>query len=381
MKPECDAITPLLGAYADSELDAAKAGQVKQHLATCADCRRHLAQIEQLSELTKSVPHPELAEDYWYWHQHRVWRRINQDRRGLAKPLRRPLLSSWSISTAVGLVVVAVVVIGGWRMMGQGGLGDISRYLMMEKTAGKQPEAVAAQPKLAGDGARVDKAGSEAVRTADEIETANAAERPGKGAAEVSGGGSSGGLGAASREPAVATLQDRGKEAAATGYADKEELAEKTSQQHAKAVGQPVRSGAAGMAAPVPAPPATAGKQSPVPYVQTASTKVAPGLVSAPALPLVDAADTGTAVLGLSTDSLGFVTRAVVTHSSGRALNDSIAVLNARASRFKPVLVNGRPLGSVFQRQYRFMAAQKSDPPQDAPQDTPAPSRPGARRK
>jgi outer membrane biosynthesis protein TonB len=68
-------------------------------------------------------------------------------------------------------------------------------------------------------------------------------------------------------------------------------------------------------------------------------------------------------VLRLTTDSLGFVTLAVVTRSSGRALNDSIAVLNARESRFQPIRREGRPVGSAFKRQYRFRATREDEQP------------------
>jgi outer membrane biosynthesis protein TonB len=358
---------PLLGACADKELDATQAGRVEQHLATCADCRRELAQIEQLHKLVKSVPHPELAEDYWHWQQNRVWRRINHDRRGLARPLRQPLLSGRFVGMAAGLVVVAVVVIAGWRMLGQGSLIDVGRYLMTEKTAGTRPEAVAALPKKAGAEAQADNREPEAGRSADEIAAGKAVEAQGKGLMEVSRGGSVGGAGAAGREPVVVTLQDRGEGMAGAGYKDKEEVG-KPAQRQDNAVEQPAQSGAGAEATPSAASPVTAEEGSSLRLAQAAKAELTPELLSAPALPEVGEADTGTAVLKITTDSLGFVTRAVVMRSSGRALNDSIAALNARASRFKPVLREGRPLGSVFQRQYRFKVAEKSEQKQDKPE-------------
>jgi TonB family protein len=347
----------LLGACADKELDATQAGRVEQHLATCADCRRELAQIEELSKLTKSVPHPELAEDYWYWHQHRVWRRINHDRRGLSRPLRQSLVSGRFVGVAAGLVVVAVVVIAGWRMMDQGSLGDVSRYLMMEKTAGKQPEAVAAQPKTAGDEARADSREPEAGQSINEIAAGKAVEAQGKGLAEVGRGGSAAGLGTASREPVDATLHAPDQGMAATGHKDKGEAAELMLGK-ARAVEQPAPPGTAADFAP--APPGSAGKGA---RMRSEKADLTPVLVSEPILPEVGESDTGTAVLRLTTDSLGFVTQAVVTRSSGRALNDSIAVLTARASRFQPVLREGRPVGSAFKRQYRFRAAREDEQP------------------
>ncbi|MCX6844099.1 MAG: zf-HC2 domain-containing protein [candidate division WOR-3 bacterium] len=354
MKPECDATKSVLGAYADKELDAAQAVRVEQHLAACPDCQRELVQIEQLHKLVKSVPHPELAEDYWNWQQSRVWRRINHERRGLAKPLRRPLLSIWSFSAAAGLVVVAVVVIAGWRMLGQGSLGDIGRYLMMEKTTGTRPESVATLSKTASAEARSDNREPEPSTSVDEIAVGNEVEGQGTGLAGARRGGTAGAVGAASPEPVAGALRARHEGMAATGPKDKDEVAEPMLGQ-ASATGQPVASGAAADLAP--APPVYSGKGMRTQSEKPEGSDLTPTLLSEPILPEVGESDTGTAVLRLTTDSLGFVTVAVVTRTSGRALNDSIAVLNARASRFKPFVRDGRPLGSAFQRQYHFRAA------------------------
>ncbi len=308
----------------------------------------------------KSVPAPQLAEDYWQWQQHRVWRRINHERRGLARPLRQSFISGRFASVAVGLVVVAVVVIAGWRMMEQGSLGDVSKYLAMEKSAGKPPEAVAAKPTLAGDGARADKVEAAVRQSVDEAAAGKAAEEQGAGMAVGGRGGSSGGLGAASREPVVGALHADDQDMAATGHDDKDKAA-KLMLGQAK-VERPAASGAAGEVAPAP-PVKGMTMQSEKP----GKADLAPVLISEPILPEVGKSDTGTAVLRLTTDSLGLVTRAVVTRSSGQALTDSIALMNARASRFRPVMREGRPVGSVFQRQYRFRAAKESDEQPDIP--------------
>ena len=114
MKREGDAIRPLLGAYADKELDPARAEQVRIHLETCAECRRELAQIEGLGKLARSVQHPQLVDDYWDWHRDRVWRGIlGADRR--QAPSRRPTLA-WArlIMPVASAAVLVFVIFAGW---------------------------------------------------------------------------------------------------------------------------------------------------------------------------------------------------------------------------------------------------------------------------
>ncbi|MBI4713465.1 MAG: zf-HC2 domain-containing protein [Planctomycetes bacterium] len=56
---ECAKTRELIGPYLDNELSADELSRVKTHLADCADCRRELAELEQVKGLVRSLPrHP-----------------------------------------------------------------------------------------------------------------------------------------------------------------------------------------------------------------------------------------------------------------------------------------------------------------------------------
>ena len=142
MKQKCGRIRELLGAYADKELDQARADQVVHHLETCADCRRELDQILELSRLAKGVEHPKLAEDYWDWQRTRVWRGLRERRRALTPSYRPSFAWPRFAAAAAGFVVVLVVVLAGWRTL-LPRPGTTGRNLSEPKTMSESPVASA----------------------------------------------------------------------------------------------------------------------------------------------------------------------------------------------------------------------------------------------
>ena len=53
----CELVERDLDAYLDRELDAAGSTSVRDHVGTCAACRRQLAQRETLARLVRSAPY------------------------------------------------------------------------------------------------------------------------------------------------------------------------------------------------------------------------------------------------------------------------------------------------------------------------------------
>jgi anti-sigma factor RsiW len=372
MSDKCRDVKSLIGAFADGELDRARAELVRSHVAACADCRRELERVEALHNLVKKVEQPKLADDYWDWQRTRVWHGIRHDRRELARPRRQPFLFGRYAGMVAGAAVVLVIVFAGWRMFGQGSLVGTGRSLMAEKSEGAEPEVIAVTPEAAAGEEKAAGRGRESDRVLEVPRAEEATGTTGAGSAGVTRGGSAGAADEVRREPVAATLREQGEGMAAAGLKDRSDIQEPV-QRQVRASEHPVRTGTVGkVAQESPAPPVAAKKESTVRFAQAGVVNLSPELLSAPGLPDVAEKDTGTAVLRLTTDSLGVVTRAVVMRSRGRALNDSIAVRNARASRFKPVLREGRRLGSVFQRQYRFkMVARKSEQNEDKPKREP----------
>lgn len=99
---ECAKIRELIGPYLDNELSADELSRVKAHLADCADCRRELAELEQVKGLVKSLPrHPAPKT---------LVERIEQ----LNKPVQASLLLRYrwvipSLATAAAAVLVVYV--------------------------------------------------------------------------------------------------------------------------------------------------------------------------------------------------------------------------------------------------------------------------------
>ncbi len=62
---DCPHVQNLLSAYYDQELAPAEAAEVAQHVAHCAACAGELAEFEELTARTQSLPHPAPPPDLW----------------------------------------------------------------------------------------------------------------------------------------------------------------------------------------------------------------------------------------------------------------------------------------------------------------------------
>ena len=74
----CDEIKELLAGYQDGELEACQQEAVQRHLAECETCRRELARLEKVKEVTGRVQYKDLPLEVWerYWHD--LYRRIDR---------------------------------------------------------------------------------------------------------------------------------------------------------------------------------------------------------------------------------------------------------------------------------------------------------------
>jgi len=341
MKRERDAIRPLLGAYADKELDPARAEQVRIHLETCADCRRELAQIEGLGKLAKGVQHPQLVEDYWDWHRDRVWRGImGADRR--QAPSRRPTLA-WArlILPAVSAAVLVFVIFAGWRMLGEKspltGKGmvaerDLTQEPAPAPVATREERGPVAGAKSAGTGAAVGEGPSQLAATGRGTEKTEVSYA-GK------GGGAAGAVSGSNRSMAA---ERRG--------APQSEIA-------ADELGKALASA-----------PSPGGQPSGASSKKMGRIISGPVLLESPTLADADALDTGTVLLNVKTDSAGRVLSAAVRRSSGSAKLDSVAVRQMRLSRFKAAVKNNRSVSSSFEYPFRFQKKQAQPQEQQKPQ-------------
>ncbi len=64
MKKECQDIVGELSAYVDGEGTAALRAQIETHVAGCADCRRHLAELRKIAEGVAALPKMESASEF-----------------------------------------------------------------------------------------------------------------------------------------------------------------------------------------------------------------------------------------------------------------------------------------------------------------------------
>lgn len=347
MKRKCGSIRDLLGAYADNELDQARADQVVRHLETCADCRRELDQILELSRLAKGVEHPKLAEDYWDWHRTRVWRGLRERRRALT-PYYRPSFA-WPrlAAAAAGFVVVLVVVLAGWRTL-LPRPGAAGRALSEPKTMSESP--VASVPAVG--------------RSAE----SDAAKKITGGAALESEGRTD----ALAQVPATSV---RDEEKTSVGFAAKGVGAGSTSKPSAvpaaRGVVPKIEVAAERHREELAAVPSPSGER-----IGVSSDAEKGRVVSGPVLVgsppgYAAAPDTGTVLLSVRTDSTGRVVSAVVSRSSGSAKLDSLAVRQMLQSRFKAAVKNNRRVASSFE--YPFHIQKK--PARSAKRDRPTADR------
>jgi TonB family protein len=339
MKTACGPIREWLGAFADKELDQARADQVSRHLEACADCRRELDQIVELSRLTKSVERPRLAEDYWDWQRTRVWHGIRKASRRRT-PAFRPSFGWARLATvAAGAAVVLVVVISGWRtfMPRPGTVGPVGALPSELK---KAPEAPVART-----------SGGEELTAAD--------EKP-EPAADVAGAEAEGRADELSEAP-VAAWRDAEKLDA--GYAGKGAGATRTTAVPRPAP-TPMRRGVPEMEVAAQergkelASAPRAERRLGVSSERKSRIVSGPVLLESPPLPDVDALDTGTVLLNVKTDSAGRVLSAAVRRTSGSARLDSLAVRQIRQSRFTAAVRTNRKVPSSFQYPFRLQKKQ-----------------------
>lgn len=306
MSRECRAIRPMLGALHDGEMNRANEERVRRHLAVCAECRRELAELEHLTGLARQAGPPELAEDYWDWLGARVQRRLAEHDQRPRHQFYRPSFVWPRVATLAGaMVVVLVVVLVGWQTMGPGLLrhGSVRRVESVQPNAvrGSEPAAeMAPTPEQKTEPVLTGKAGRASALTREDV-------RP---------------------EPAVAAGQEADQ---VPDVATVPEPVAATSEQTDKAgLESHGRAGSRGTYARTSARSRPAAP--PLPIEHPAEL---PERLSAPPLPRVSASDTGTVLVEITTDDQGAVLAAAIRRSSGIPLLDSLAVQNARASRFR----------------------------------------------
>jgi hypothetical protein len=61
----CESVRELLSAFYDQELQPDQQVEVREHLAECADCARHLAEFKELSKLAGDLQQPQVPEGTW----------------------------------------------------------------------------------------------------------------------------------------------------------------------------------------------------------------------------------------------------------------------------------------------------------------------------
>jgi TonB family protein len=347
MKQTCGSIREWLGAFADGELDPARAEQAMRHLETCAACRRELDEIQELHRLAKSVEHPKLAEDYWDWQRTRVWRGI-RERKHVPQPEFRPSFV-WPklAAVAAGFVVVLVVVIAGWRtlLLRQGPTRPVGELPAALQRAQEPPVAAAPGAKGSAEAGKVtEETPGKIEGRSDQLAQTPAATEGSAAPAKV--GHAARGAGA-TRATAVSksitTPANRALPEAEIAALRRNEL-------------------------PSSAP--SAGAQ----HVRSSSEKQKGRIVSGPVLlespPLADAdvTDTGTVLLSIKTDSTGRVLSAAVRRSSGSSKLDSVAVRQIRQSRFKAAVKNSRSVSSSFEYPFRVQRKQATPKEQQKPQ-------------
>jgi len=296
---DCRECAELLGQYLDGELDEGRTRAVETHLASCQDCRQEFEALKTLHQMVKEKDTgPRLAEDYWDWHRHQVWRGIRSGRRRERQaPARQGFFWFRLGVVAAGVAVVMVVVLGGWKVL---------------LTGHEKPEHGAFA--LKGEETHEIKGyarGMAAERGAGREDGRVKAPASGKARVEV-------GLGGASEKHEIVS----------------DELS-------------PLATARAGSAPPEPGtimdfvPAPSTAEEEPKTPLTAASCDSPPVLLSIPELPFVSPEDTATVLLGALVEPDGSVSRVELQQSSGVALLDTIALVNVREASFTPGVKKG----------------------------------------
>src|SRR5215471_12797872 len=106
----CARVRVLLEPYVDGELDAERTRAVQNHLATCADCRRHHEQAISLPFRLKALPSPPPRDTF-----------ASDVMRAIA-PARVGTKSAWTLLAPEAVLVAFIL----WYLSGLEGLGSIA---------------------------------------------------------------------------------------------------------------------------------------------------------------------------------------------------------------------------------------------------------------
>lgn len=118
MNDACRPFRALLERHLDGELAPNETEQLGAHLASCAECRHELEELQQLDLLVRQAEPPPLAEEYWDWHRQEVWRRIrSRDRARRSPETRRSFRWLRLASITAGVAAMLLVIAGGWRLL------------------------------------------------------------------------------------------------------------------------------------------------------------------------------------------------------------------------------------------------------------------------
>ncbi|MEO0077658.1 MAG: zf-HC2 domain-containing protein, partial [candidate division WOR-3 bacterium] len=119
MKNTCREVRDLLGPYLDAELAEAERLRVEEHLKACPGCREELAELKALHGLALKAAHPVPTQEHLEQLRRQVSRRLRREARPEGVRSRASPLSFFRLATLGGaLVVVMVVVIAGYRLLG-----------------------------------------------------------------------------------------------------------------------------------------------------------------------------------------------------------------------------------------------------------------------
>lgn len=106
----CRKVRSLLSTYSRDELIGRQQAEVREHLASCADCRREAASYASICQATPDIPTLKVSDDF----NTRLLNRIAQERFAETRtraylPKRAPVISWRSVVPAMAMAVFALV--------------------------------------------------------------------------------------------------------------------------------------------------------------------------------------------------------------------------------------------------------------------------------